>query len=216
MVINWENEWDKIYKQHGEIQSEILSSVFMAVRIFKEYKCKKIMDLGCGTGRHTIFLAKNDFNVIASDISETGLKTTENKANKLGLKNIEYLQNDMRNIPLSENTLDGLLCVWTTGHGMLIDMEKNAEEIYRILKPNGIVIIDYVSIDDKHYGKGIEIDENTFLDNMEREEKIPHHSSSRKELENIYKKFNEIKIEPINYYYGNDNEIKAYLIIGIK
>ena len=50
------------------------------------------MDLGCGTGRHTIFLAKNDFNVIASDISETGLKTTENKANKLGLKNIEYLQ----------------------------------------------------------------------------------------------------------------------------
>jgi len=216
MVINWENEWDKIYKQHGEIQSEILSSVFMAVKIFKEYKCKKIMDLGCGTGRHTIFLAKNDFNVIASDISETGLKTTENKANKLGLKNIEYLQNDMRNIPLSENTLDGLLCVWTTGHGMLIDVEKNVEEIYRILKPNGIVIIDYVSIDDKHYGKGREIEENTFLDNMEGEEKIPHHYSSKIELENMYKKFNEIKIEPINYYYGNDNEIKAYLVIGIK
>ena len=216
MIINWENEWDKIYKQQGEIQYEILSSVFLAVKIFKEYKCKKIMDLGCGTGRHTIFLAKNDFNVIASDISETGLKTTENKANKLGLKNIEYLQNDMRNIPLSENTLDGLLCVWTTGHGMLIDVEKNVEEIYRILKPNGIVIIDYVSIDDKHYGKGREIEVNTFLDNMEGEEKIPHHYSSKIELENMYKNFNEIKIEPINYYYGNENEIKAYLVIGIK
>jgi len=216
MIINWENEWDKIYKQQGEVQSEILSSVYLAVKIFKEYKCNKIMDLGCGTGRHTIFLAKNDFNVIASDISETGLKTTENKANKLGLKNIEYLQNDMRNIPLSENTLDGLLCVWTTGHGMLIDVEKNVEEIYRILKPNGIVIIDYVSIDDKHYGKGREIEVNTFLDNMEGEEKIPHHYSSKIELENMYKIFNEIKIEPINYYYGNDNEIKAYLVIGIK
>jgi len=41
MIINWENEWDKIYKQQGEVQSEILSSVYLAVKIFKEYKCKK-------------------------------------------------------------------------------------------------------------------------------------------------------------------------------
>jgi len=65
-------------------------------------------------------------------------------------------------------------------------------------------------------GKGIEIEENTFLNNIKGDEKIPHHYSSKIELEKMYKNFNEIKIEPINYFYGNDNEIKAYLVIGIK
>jgi ubiquinone/menaquinone biosynthesis C-methylase UbiE len=218
MKILWEKEWDKIYKQYGEVQSEILPTVILSVEIFNEYKCINIMDLGCGTGRHTIFLAQNNFNVLAVDISETGLDTTKTKANNLVLNNIKYMQSDMRNIPLDENTLDGILCVWTTGHGKLNDVEKNVNEIYRILKPNGVVIIDYVSTEDEHYGKGEEIEKNTFLNNMEGEENIPHHYSTKMEIEYLYKKFNEIKIEPINYYYGNNNEnkIKAYLVIGVK
>jgi ubiquinone/menaquinone biosynthesis C-methylase UbiE len=218
MKINWEKEWDKIYKEYGEVQSEVLPSVIMAVEIFKKYNCINIMDLGCGTGRHTIFLAQNNFNVIASDISETGIETTRSKADAIGLKNVKYIQHDMRNIPLEDSLLDGILCVWTTGHGKLIDVEKNAEEIYRVLKPNGVVVIDYVSTEDEHYGKGEEIEKNTYLNNMEGEENIPHHYSTETEIEYLYKKFSEIKIEPIDYFYGDNkmNKIKAYLVIGIK
>jgi 2-polyprenyl-3-methyl-5-hydroxy-6-metoxy-1,4-benzoquinol methylase len=46
------------------------------------------MDLGCGTGRHTLFLAQNNFNVIATGISETGIETTRSKTDAIGLKNI--------------------------------------------------------------------------------------------------------------------------------
>jgi ubiquinone/menaquinone biosynthesis C-methylase UbiE len=218
MSIEWEKEWDKIYMEYGEVQSEILPSVKVAVEIFKKYKCINIMDLGCGTGRHTIFLAQNNFNVLASDISETGLNTIKTKANNLGIKNIKYMQSDMRNILLDENTLDGILCVWTTGHGKINDVEKNVNEIYRVLKPNGVVIIDYVSTEDIHYGQGEEIENNTFLNNMEGEENIPHHYSTKMEIEYLYKNFSKISIEPINYHYGNNNEnkIKAYLVIGMK
>jgi ubiquinone/menaquinone biosynthesis C-methylase UbiE len=218
MNISWEKEWDKIYKQFGEIQSEILPSVRIAVEIFKKYNCKNIMDLGCGTGRHTIYLAQNNFNVLATDISETGLENTKIKANDIGLNNIKYLQHDMRKIPLEDNYFDGVLCIWTTGHGKLIDVEKSVEEIYRILKPNGVVIIDYVSTEDGHYGKGEEIEKNTFINNMEGEENIPHHYSTKEEIKNLYRKFNELKIEKIDYFYGDnkENEIKAFLVIGIK
>ena len=218
MNISWEKEWDKIYKQYGEIQSEILPSVRIAVEIFKKYNCKNIMDLGCGTGRHTIYLAQNNFNVLATDISETGLENTKIKANDIGLNNIKYLQHDMRKIPLEDNYFDGVLCIWTTGHGKLIDVEKSVEEIYRILKPNGVVIIDYVSTKDGHYGKGEEIEKNTFINNMEGEENIPHHYSTKEEIKNLYRKFNELKIEKIDYFYGDnkENEIKAFLVIGIK
>ena len=218
MNLDWEKEWDKIYKQYGEVQSEILHSVRIAVEIFKKYNCKNIMDLGCGTGRHTIYLAQNNFNVLATDISETGLENTKIRANDIGLNNIKYLQHDMREIPLEDNYLDGVLCIWTTGHGKLTDVEKNVEEIYRILKPNGVVIIDYVSTEDGHYGKGEEIEKNTFINNIEGEEKIPHHYSTKGEIENLYSKFNDLKIKKINYFYGNNkkNIIKAYLIIGMK
>ena len=218
VIIEWEKEWDKIYKQYGEVQSEILPSVKMAVDIFRKNNCKEIMDLGCGTGRHTIFLAQNGFSVIATDISVTGIETTKSKADSIELKNIKYVQHDMRKIPFDNDSLDGILCVWTTGHGMLIDIEMNIIEIYRVLKPNGVVVIDYVSTADANYSRGERIENNTFINNVKGEEKIPHHYSTKDELEKLYVNFARVEIIPISYVYGknNENTIKAYLVIAVK
>ncbi|AJA47259.1 methyltransferase domain-containing protein [Clostridium pasteurianum DSM 525 = ATCC 6013] len=153
MEIKWEQQWDKIYKEQGEVQSDVLPTVKVAMDIFKKNNCKSVMDLGCGTGRHSIYLANQGFKVYATDISETGLEITKSKAEKLNLNNIEFKQHDMRNISFDNNLFDGILCLWTTGHGTLEDSRKNVNEIYRVLKPNGVVVIDYVSIDDKNYGK---------------------------------------------------------------
>lgn len=218
--INWEQEWDKIYKEQGEVQSDVLPTVKIAVDIFKRNKCKNIMDLGCGTGRHSIYLAQSGFKVYATDISEHGLKITQSKAKKLNLDNIEFKQHDMRDIPFEDNLLDGILCVWTTGHGTLEDAYKNVNEIYRILKPNGIVVIDYVSIEDENYGKGTEIDKDTFINNVEGEENIPHHYSTVEELRKLYSNFSHIEIKPIDYNFfdriGEKHTIKAFAVIAIK
>jgi len=86
--------------------------------------------------------------------------------------------------------------VWTTGHGSLEDSRKNVNEIYRVLKPNGVVVIDYVSKDDANYGKGKEIENDTFIDNVEGEENIPHHYSTIEELKELYSSFSEVNITP--------------------
>lgn len=79
------------------------------------------MDLGCGTGRYSIHLAQQGFKVYATDISETGIEITKLKAKKMNLTNIKFKQHDMRDIPFDNNLLDGILRVWTTGHGTLED-----------------------------------------------------------------------------------------------
>lgn len=220
MDIKWEQEWDKIYKNQGEVQSDLLPTVKVATDIFKRNNCKDVMDLGCGTGRHSIHLAQQGFKVYATDISETGIGITKSKAKKLNLTNIEFKQHDMRDIPFDNNLLDGILCVWTTGHGTLEDSRKNANEIYRILKPNGVVVIDYVSIDDKNYGKGKEIEKDTFINNVEGEENIPHHYSTIEELNDLYSNFLKVNITPIEYYFmdnhGAGHTIKAFVVIAIK
>lgn len=220
MNIKWEQEWDKIYKGQGEVQFDVLPTVKVATDIFKRNGCKSVMDLGCGTGRHSIYLAEQDFKVYATDISETGLEITKSKAEKLNLSNIEFKQLDIREIPFDNNTFDGILCVWTTGHGTLEDSCKNINEIYRVLKPNGIVVIDYVSKYDENYGKGTEIEKDTFINNVEGEENIPHHYSTIEELKELYSNFSHVEITPVDYYffdnYGGKHTIKAFVVISIK
>lgn len=220
MNIEWEQEWDRIYKDQGEVQFDILPTVRVATDIFKRNNCKSILDLGCGTGRHSIYLAQQGFKVYATDISEMGLEITKSKAEKLNLNNIEYKQLDMRNISFNNNLFDGILCVWTTGHGVLEDFHKNVNEIYRVLKPNGVVVIDYVSIYDENYGKGIEIEKDTFINNVEGEENIPHHYSTIEELKELYSNFSHVEITPVDYHfydsYGGKHTIKAFVVISIK
>jgi len=102
----------------------------------------------------------------AVDISETGIEVTRAKAEKLNLTNIEFAQLDMRNLSVDDNLMDAIMCVWTSGHGTFEDARKNLKEMYRILRLGEILVIDYVSREDENYGKGTEIEKNTFINTL--------------------------------------------------
>ena len=78
----WELLWNEIYKTQGEVQSDVLPTVLTAIELFHKEHVKKVLDLGCGTGRHSILLAEKGFEVTATDISEKGIEVTMQKANK--------------------------------------------------------------------------------------------------------------------------------------
>jgi len=61
-------------------------------------KSLKIIDVGCGTGRHAIELTKRGYCVTGIDLSESQLKRAREKAENLNLE-IEFLKHDARNLP---------------------------------------------------------------------------------------------------------------------
>ena len=65
-------------------------------------KSLKILDVGCGTGRHTIELSKRGYSVTGIDLSESQLTRAREKAESNNLK-INFLKHDARNLPFNND-----------------------------------------------------------------------------------------------------------------
>jgi len=64
----------------------------------------KAIDLGCGTGRDTIFLIKHNWDVISIDNKNTEAFITENLSQS-ELKKFKFIQSNFENLYLEENNL---------------------------------------------------------------------------------------------------------------
>ena len=64
-------------------------------------KSLRILDIGCGTGRHSIELSKRGYNITGIDLSDSQLVRAREKAVKHSLK-IDFLKHDARNSPFEK------------------------------------------------------------------------------------------------------------------
>lgn len=208
--------WEQIYINHGRVQIEVLDSVVEAGNLFFTNNYSKVLDLGCGTGRHTYYLADRGFNVHACDISVTGLNLTKELIEEAGLDNVEYSIQDMYALTFKDNSFEAILCIWVQGHGIKEQVQRGIKELYRILKKGGTVITDFVTTDDPTYGVGEEIAPRTFIGERPGEENIPHYYTTREELEEMFKDFDRIKLKDkvykFNDSYGNEHKIVAIIV----
>ena len=101
----------------------------------------KIIDIGCGTGRHAIELTKRGYNVIGVDLSENQIKRAREKAQEAGLT-IDFQTQDARNLPFyGEFDLAIMLC--EGGFSLMETDEMNFEilkEATKSLKSKGKLI----------------------------------------------------------------------------
>ena len=196
-----EDVYIDIVEEFGQAQFEIFPKIKNAIKMFKSKDMRNILDLGCGLGVNSIFLAKEGFNIWAGDICKEHISELKTKANEMNIKNIICKSFDMRNIPFDDNSFDAVICTSTLNHGTLADIRTTVNEIYRVLKPSGILITDLLSIEDSSFGIGEEIDKNTFVGGREGEEGIPHHYSDEKEIIELFKSFKEVKVYRRNYIF---------------
>jgi ubiquinone/menaquinone biosynthesis C-methylase UbiE len=84
----------------------------------KYNKSLKILDVGCGTGRHVIELTKRGYSATGIDLSESQLQRAKEKA-KLNNLIIDFLQQDARNLPFNQEfDLAIMLCEgWISFNG---------------------------------------------------------------------------------------------------
>ncbi len=91
-------------------------------------KSARILDIGCGTGRHSIELAKRGYRVTGIDLSESQLARARDKAREQGLS-IDFMKHDARN-PLFANEYDLVIMLCEGAFPLMETDEMN----YEILK----------------------------------------------------------------------------------
>jgi len=95
-------------------------------------KSIKILDVGCGTGRHSIELSKRGYKVTGIDLSEKQIAKAIEKAQKLNL-NINFIKCDARNLPF-ENEFDLAIMLCEGGFSLMETDEMNFEILKNVTK----------------------------------------------------------------------------------
>ena len=97
----------------------------------------RVLDLGCGAGRHSLFLAAEGFDVDACDISETGLEAVRQAATAAGLAVRTHAApgHDLSHYP--DGAFDAVLCFGVLYYMSLPNAERSVAEMRRVLAPGG-------------------------------------------------------------------------------
>jgi len=112
-----------------------------AVKMLRPEQPKLILDIATGTGDFAIeTLALNPDKVIGVDISAGMLEIGKQKIQKKGMiDKIEMQLGDSEKLLFEDNTFDALTVAF--GVRNYENLEKGLMDMYRVLKPNGTVVI---------------------------------------------------------------------------
>ncbi len=107
-------------------------------RILRLARGAKILDVGCGVGRHSIALEKEGFAVTGADFSRRYLALAKKRSRK-----VKFVRADMRVLPF-EKEFDGAINLFSSfGYFKSpADDLKTLKSIFRALKPGGRFLID--------------------------------------------------------------------------
>jgi len=133
-------KWNEVYRKESQplLPHEDLTKI---VRTFKMHGVRKILDLGCGSGRHTVYLASQGFEVWGIDISEEAIKKARSHLENMKLNAHLTVGSIYKPLPYENSFFDALICTRALHHAKIRDIRKAIKEIERVLKSRGLVFV---------------------------------------------------------------------------
>ena len=165
-------------------------------------KGDKVLDFGCGNGRLLDFLEKRDIEYTGVDISGKLLSEARSHFSNRPKTKFQKISG-LGSLPLESNSFNVIYAVAVFHHLPGKEMRKKvAEELYRILKPEGTIVISVWNLWQQKYWRNIffnweekilgrsELDWNdcyiNFQDNRGNKFERFHHAFTKRELAELF------------------------------
>jgi SAM-dependent methyltransferase len=133
--------WEKIYREKGKFYVKPHWDLPKLVKWFKRRRVKKVLDLGCGSGRHVVYLAKQGFDVWGFDVSPEGIRVAEAWLAKEHLRAHLTVGDMTKRFPYKNNFFDAIISIQAMHHTTTGKVKGIIREIERVLREKGMIFI---------------------------------------------------------------------------
>src|SRR5262249_27220382 len=99
----------------------------------------RVLELGCGTGQMSLFLATVDRVVIGADLVRASLELGTEAARRFGMEGVLFVETDLRRRGLREGAFDVVVCSGVLHHTP--DPRSAFRAVARLVKPGGYVVL---------------------------------------------------------------------------
>ena len=142
----WFKQWfnssfyHQLYANRDE--KEAASFIDKLVNELEPARDARMVDLGCGSGRHSKYLASKGFDVTGLDLAGSSIR----QAKRWETEKLHFYRHDMR-MPFGYEVFDYVLSFFTS-FGYFDDPSEDRKvvtNIFSALKPGGIFVMDYIN-----------------------------------------------------------------------
>ncbi|RMF84304.1 MAG: class I SAM-dependent methyltransferase [Nitrospinota bacterium] len=178
-VSRWQELW-KSAAVREQWSTPDRAVIALAARLQHEQK-RRVYDLGCGPGRHTLYLARQGFEVYASDHAPVALTYCRQRLAQEGLV-ATLTEHDMGVIPYPDRFFHAVIAFNVIYHGLYARMQQVVATVQKKLTAGGYFLFTLLSTRHSHFGQGIPVEPHTFIDPEAEEKSTPHHYSDQEEV----------------------------------
>lgn len=156
--------WERLYKKKERYGIEPCPFAIKALKWLKKIEANKILDLGGGEGKDSIFFAKNGYEVFCLDFSKNAINSCKNNIAQNKLKNLVHpiLYDITKPLRFGDKTFDAVFAHLSLHYFDDETTTKIFDEIRRVLKNGGLLFLKVKSTKDPLYGKGKKIGKDMY------------------------------------------------------
>ena len=200
-----ESNWDSYWGEEKELEhwQKPADSIIEFVKACSSKKHPRVLDLGCGIGRHSLLFAKEGFEVTALDSSEQALGELKNKVEKLNL-NIEIVKGNYLEPIFKSNSFDIILSYNVIYHGHREDFEKAINLCKKYLETDGILFFTCPTRDDGKYSNGKKVAPHTYETMNSVHPGDIHYFANESDIRQLVEDFSIISLNKNEHYWNND------------
>lgn len=150
-------KWENFYKDNNRFHLEPHEMFKKVVTHLRQVGSHKVLDLGCGNGRHLVALAEEGFAVEGVDFSPSAVDLAQNWLQEKWFEyrvSIADLHDEIKS--LEKDSFGGIFAVDSIHYGSDLDFTNSLREINRLLVTGGLLFLVVPTMDSKIDRRNIE------------------------------------------------------------
>jgi len=161
--------------------------------------CRRVLDAGCGAGRHLLPLAREGFEVWGVDRELAVLKMLQERLGAFKTRAL-LAQADLKTLPFPAGAFDLAVSIHVVNHGYAQTFREYCRELDRVLAPGGRL---FVYLSPREAGELVrlprtrELEPGTLVDIATPDGEIIHHFPTPEEIQGQFPAYRLLRAETI-------------------